>query len=130
MSKSPIIRKRLNFPDSTKKQSKTAVDKELGWLDVIGGENPLKMYQQMRKQKDAQTLYGEGAPAMRKGAPLPPPPPMVMGGGEARPVMKVTGRAETPQQPQVVTYATRPKPAGAKKGGGDRGGKKRKRRAS
>lgn len=129
MSKAPSIRKRLNFPDSTKKQPKTAVDKELGWLDVIGGENPLQVYQQMRKQKDTQMLYGEGAPVMRKGAPLPPPPPMAMGSGEARPE-KATAGAEIPKQPQVVTYASRPKPAGAKKGGENRGGKKRKRRAS
>ncbi|CAM9692412.1 unnamed protein product [Ascophyllum nodosum] len=138
--KAPAIRRRLGFPDPPKKQTKaTPSDKQLGWLDVLGGQNPLKVYREMRHQQEAQGWFGQEAPVMRKGAPLPPPPSMAMGGGGARPGVKVPAATPPPQQPQVVTYAVRPRPAGAgeagtgsaaNKKGGDRNKKKRKRRVS
>lgn len=85
----------------------------------------------MSEQREVQAWFGErvgstgdrgvpsggadGGPVVREGAPLPPPPSMTPAGGKARPVV-AAGRAEPEsQQPQVVTYAVRPKPAGGAK---------------
>lgn len=92
-------------------------EKQLDWLDVLGGDNPFQAYKKMNDQREVQAWFGGGVgptDAAREGAPLPPPPVVAPGGGKVRPVVAADGPEG--EQQQVVTYAVRPKPAGGGRG--------------
>lgn len=136
------MKRYFNIPDAPKAPTKIsdAAKKEIGWLDVFGADNPLEEYKKMNVRRASEqwlvergspissAVRGERGPLRREGAPLPPPPPMVGEPKKSRPAAAaapVQRPRPQKQEPQVVTYATRPNrnsqggsEGGAKKGRG------------
>lgn len=123
--KSASIKKLFNFPDLPPKKTESgAAVKELGWFDVLGGDNPVKEYRKMQEQREVQAWFGGagGGPAaaaagaranvVREGAPFHAPPPLVGGpvGGKASAPAGQHAEAR-PSKPRVVLSSVRPKPS-------------------
>lgn len=131
-AQSATIKTLFKFPDlPPKKPESGAAEKELGWFDVLGGDNPVKNYRKMQEQREVQAWVwkGEGsAPGAggvegsvaREGAPFATPPLLVgaVGGKGNASVLAaaaggVSGRPKAQQsKPQIVLHDVRPKASG------------------